>query len=409
MAADCVGQPKGDGVGKLIVDLLDPELYPSDPHDIWTWMRANEPVYRDETNGLWALTRHHDVLEAERRANEFSSRGCYRAAVTPQESNMIAHDDPRHAAQRRLVNRKLTPSAMKRRTEEMQALIDGLVADVEANAGPDGTGGFEVVGALAAQLPARLTCRLIGFPEDEWETLRSWSERLMRIDDRKTQSSMEGLMTATIELFSRVQELVPERRGCPVDDLLSVWSTASIDNEPLTIDTIFHEAGLFVSGGAETTRTLISHGLRAFCDHPEQWELLAERPDLVPSAVEELLRWVTPLNNMFRTVATDTAIGGARLAAGDRVLLLYPSANRDEEVFDDPFRFDVTRDPNPHLSFGNGTHFCVGATLARHLVMLLFTTLTQRWTNLRPITEPDVEPNMFARAVRSFRLGYDLR
>ncbi len=390
-------------MAKLEVDLLDPELYRSDPHDLWTRLRAEEPVHRDEANGLWALTRHRDVLEAERRSSDFSSRGGYRANVGSEEHNMIAEDDPRHAAQRRLVLGRFTPSAVRARTEEMQALIDELVDPIVAR------GSMEVIDDLAAQLPSRLTCRLIGFPEHDWPVVKSWSERLMRIDDRRSSDNIHGLMSASFELYQRVQAEIPEVRGCPRDDLLSVWANASIDGEPLPVDTVFHEAGLFVSGGAETTRTVIAHGLRAFCDHPEQWELLAERPDLVPTAVEELLRWVTPLNNMFRTVVHDTEIGGQAMKAGDRVLLLYPSANRDEAVFADPFTFDVRRDPNPHLAFGNGTHFCLGAALARQILKLLLTTLTARLTNLKVIAEPDVEPNLFARAVRSFSLEVSAR
>lgn len=388
---------------KLVVDLLDPELYRDDPHHLWTQMRAEEPVYRDETNGLWALTRHRDVLEAERRSGEFSSRGCYRANVGPLEANMIAHDDPRHASQRRLVLGRFTPAAVRARADEMQAIIDELVDAIAER------GSMEVVDDLAAQLPSRLTCRLIGFPEDEWPLVKSWSERLMRIDDRRNSDNIHGLMSASIELFTRVQAEVPAVRECPRDDLLSVWSNATIDGEELSVDTVFHEAGLFVSGGAETTRTVIAHGLRAFCDFPEQWELLARQPELVPTAVEELLRWVTPLNNMFRTVVSDTEIGGQALSAGDRVMLLYPSANRDESVFEDPFRFNVARDPNPHLAFGNGPHFCLGATLARQLLKLLFTTLTARFTDLRVLREPDVEANIFARAVRSFDLEVAVR
>jgi len=390
-------------VPKLAADLLDPELYRDDPHHLWTQMRAEEPVYRDEANGLWALTRHRDVLEAERRSGEFSSRGCYRANVGIHEANMIAHDDPRHAAQRRLVLGRFTPAAVRARGEEMQGLIDELVDAIA------GRGTLEVIDDLAAPLPSRLTCRLIGFPEDEWPVVKSWSERLMRIDDRRSSDNIHGLMSASIELYTRVQAEVLARRECPRDDLLSVWSNATIDGEHLPVDTVFHEAGLFVSGGAETTRTVIAHGLRAFCDFPEQWELLAQRPELVPTAVEELLRWVTPLNNMFRTVVRDTEIGGQAMAAGDRVMLLYPSANRDEAVFDEPFRFDVTRDPNPHLAFGNGTHFCLGATLARQLLKRLFVTLTSRFTDLRVVREPDVEPNIFARAVRSFDLEVTVR
>jgi cytochrome P450 family 142 subfamily A polypeptide 1 len=384
-------------------DLLDPELYQGNPHELWTRLRHEKPVYRDERNELWALTRHRDVLEAERNAAVFSSRGSYRANVGTQESNMIALDDPRHAQQRRLVLGRFTPAAMRKREQEMQVLIDELLER------PAAQGGLEVVEDLAAQLPSRLTARMIGFPEDEWSMVKGWSERLMRIDDRRTPTSMEGMMQASIELYQRVAAEVPERKACPMDDLLSVWSTSEIDGEELGVDAIFHEAGLFVSGGAETTRTLISHGLRAFCDHQDQWELLAERPDLVPSAVEELLRWVTPLNNMFRTVTQETVVGDQKLAEGDRVMFLYPSANRDEEVFEDPFRFDVTRHPNPHLAFGNGTHFCLGATLARQLLKLLLTSMTARFTDLRVVTEPDVEPNLFARAVRRFDLALSQR
>lgn len=388
---------------KLHLDLLDPELYRTNPHDLWTQLRHDEPVYHDEQNDLWALTRHKDVLEAERNAAVFSSAGAYRANAGPGESNMIAHDDPRHAQQRRLVLGRFTPAAMRKKEGEMQELVDELL-DAFA-----GAGRMEVVEDLAGQLPSRLTARMIGFPEEEWPTVKSWSERLMRIDDRRTSSSLEGLMSASVELYQRVMVEAPARRGCPMDDLLTVWSTAEIDGEELPIDTIFHEAGLFVSGGAETTRTLISHGLRAFVDHPDQWELLASDPSLVPSAVEEMLRWVTPLNNMFRTVLSDTEIGGQALPAGARVMLLYPSANRDESVFADPFTFDVRRSPNPHLAFGNGTHFCLGATLARQLLKLLFTSLTSRFTDLQVLSEPDVEPNLFARAVRTFELGFTVR
>jgi cytochrome P450 family 142 subfamily A polypeptide 1 len=354
-------------------------------------------------NDLWALTRHADIVEAERRSNVFSSRGCYRAFVGPQETNMIAHDDPRHTAQRRLVNRRFTPNTMKARSEEIQALIDELLEPVPA------TGEMEVVETVAAQLPSRLTCRMLGFPEDEWPFVKSLSERLMRIDDRRNNDAMMGMMNAVGELFARVQTEIPSRRECPVDDLISTWSTATVDGERLDEQTILHETGLFVSGGAETTRTLIAHGLRTFCDHQDQWDRLASEPALVPDAVEEMLRWVTPLNNMFRTTTTATTIGGTDLPKGARVMLLYPSGNRDEDVFEEPFRFDITRHPNQHVAFGNGTHFCLGAPLARHTVGLLFATLAKRFTNLRVVDEPDVEPNLFARAVRSFRLAFDAR
>jgi cytochrome P450 family 142 subfamily A polypeptide 1 len=393
------------------VDLLDPAFYLEDSHAAYTWMRAHEPVYRDEGNGLWAVTRHADVHDVESRSDVFVSSLGYRSFHSPGETNMIAQDDPRHHEQRALVARRFTPKAVRTHeawiTDTVAALIDGF-------APADAPGGaVEVVDALAAQLPCRLTARLLGWDEDRWPAIKGWSERLMRYDAiaRDPEAAM-GMMTAIMEFNADLTDMVAARRGCPVDsgsDLVAVWANAAIDGAALDAETIMHETGLFISGGAETTRTVISRGLRTFCDHNDQWELLAADPSLVPAAVEELIRWVTPLNNFFRTAVTDTTVDEQPIAAGDRLILLYPSANRDDAVFADPDRFDVTRSPNPHLGFGFGTHFCLGASLARFELGLLFTALTQRITNLRVEVETDDEPNMFASGVRSFTLGFDWR
>jgi cytochrome P450 family 142 subfamily A polypeptide 1 len=396
---------------RMVVDLLDPELYRRNPHDVWAWMRAEEPLYRDERNGLWAVTRHADVMDVERRSSVFVSGLGYRALPASEEANMIAQDDPRHRQQRMLVQHRFTRAAAAARTAEFAELVDELLdaALVGAPASGD-TGVIEVVDALAAPFPARLTCRLIGFPESRWRDVRRWSEQLMRTDMRDRSGRIFGeFVDANLEFAQAMGEAAPERLACPADDLLSDWLHARIDDRPLPPQAIVHETGLFIAGGAETTRTLIAHGLRAFADHPEQWELLAARPELAPRAVEELLRWVTPLNNFFRRAVADTEIGGRAVERGDRVILLYPSANRDEAVFTDPFRFDITRDPNPHLAFGFGTHLCLGANIAREELRVLFAELPRRITDLRVVDEPDVEANIFARAVRSFRLGFRRR
>jgi cytochrome P450 family 142 subfamily A polypeptide 1 len=211
-------------------------------------------------------------------------------------------------------------------------------------------------------------------------------------------------MNAIMEFNPLLVETAAERKGCPADDLISVW--AGVDMDAMSM---MHETGLFIAGGAETTRTVIARGLAILAEHPDQWEAAAADPSLVNPLVEEVIRWVTPLNNMFRQVLTDDHIGGQPVQAGDRVMLAYPSANRDESVFDEPFRFDIRRDPNPHVAFGQGTHFCVGANLARLELRLLFGALTRQWTNLRVLTPPDIEPNIFAGAVRRFDLAFDLR
>ena len=391
---------------RLVADLLDPEFYRDGErmHSAFTWMRANEPVYRDRRNGLWGITRNADVREVERRSSVFCSGQGYRAIWSPEEINMIAQDDPRHRQQRMLVQGELTGASVAQRQKQVDSLVgellDGLTAKNEA----------ELIDEFSGQLPARLTCRLLGFPETMWREVKSWSERLMRTDMRERDSEVfRDFIDANMEFVSALMPIAQERAACPAHDFISTWVHAEIDGQPLPPATIVHEVGLFIAGGAETTRTAITHGLRAFAANPDQWEALAADPSLVPTAVEEVLRWVTPLNNMFRRALADDEIGGQEIRRGDRIIMLYPSANRDEAVFADPFRFDITRNPNPHLAFGFGTHLCVGTNVARGVLSSVFTQLPQRLTNLRPITEPDVEANIFARAVRSFRLGYDVR
>jgi cytochrome P450 family 142 subfamily A polypeptide 1 len=391
---------------RLVVDLLDPHFYRDRErmHAAFTWMRANEPVYRDDRNGLWGITRHADLRDVERRSTVFLSSQGYRAIWAPDEINMIAQDDPRHRQQRLLVQGDLTSAAVATRRPEIEAMVTELV-DLAVAAGE-----IELIDAIAGQLPARLTCRLLGYPDDMWREVKSWSERLMRIDMRERDgATFTDFIDANMEFVQALVPIAQERAKCPAHDFISTWVHARIDGEPLPPQAIVHEVGLFISGGAETTRTAISHGMRAFVDHPDQWEAMAADPSLVPGAVEEVLRWVTPLNNMFRRAGADDEVGGQRIRRGDRIVLLYPSGNRDESVFADPFTFDIRRDPNPQIAFGFGTHMCVGTNVARTTLAAVFGQLSQRVTNLRAVTEPDVEPNIFAPAVRSFRLAYDPR
>jgi cytochrome P450 family 142 subfamily A polypeptide 1 len=386
------------------VDLLDPAFYDSLPHGTYTWMRAHEPLFRDEPNGLWGVTRHRDIQDVEARSREFISGQGYRSFHSPGETNMIAQDDPRHAEQRRLVSRRFTPKAV--RTHEAwirdttRTLVDQFLAD----------GQVEVISSLAGQIPTRLTARLLGWDEDRWPDIKSWSERLMQYDLVATDlEAMSGMMHAIVEFSGDLQPMVDERKGCPMDDLVSVWANAEIDGEGLDFESIMHETGLFISGGAETTRTVISRGLRAFCEFPDQWQRLIDEPATIATAVDEMVRWVTPLHNFFRTAAVDTQVGGHPVAAGDRFVLLYASGNRDEDVFDDPFRFDVGRAPNPHVGFGFGTHYCLGASLARFLLTVVLEELTARMTDLHVVEEIESTPSIFAPMVKSFTLGFTPR
>jgi cholest-4-en-3-one 26-monooxygenase len=384
------------------IDLLDPHLWQRNPHELWTHLRAEQPVYHERRNGLFAMTRHADVLMVERRADIFPSAHSYRAIPAREEMNMIAQDDPGHRAQRMLVQRFFAPGPVARREPAIRAIVTELIDAALAQ------GQMEVIHDLAGQLPARLTTQLMGFPEELWPKLKEWSERLMRTDmhQRDGQIAIE-FMYANMELFEATKSAVDARKGVAdaPDDLLSVWANAEINGEPLDIRSIYHESGLFVSGGSETTRTTIAHGLAAFAEFPEQWARLRSDPSLIPSAIEEIFRWVTPLNNFFRVCVKPTEVSGTLVGAGDRVILVYPSANRDEAVFQDPFKFDIGRTPNHHISFGNGPHMCVGAPLARVTMKILLEELARRVKSFEVLSAPEVEANIFARAVKRFDLA----
>jgi cytochrome P450 family 142 subfamily A polypeptide 1 len=389
------------------LDLRDPTFYQRAPHDVWARLRDADGLVRDR-NGFVAVARFADVLAAERNTADLSNARGYRVHWEPAERTMISQDDPAHAAQRRRLSPTLTPRAVDGHADAYRSLVRELVdAALDEHVS---TGAVEVVGALAAPLPCRITATMIGFDEADWPKIQDWSERQMRLDTRDVDADiLQSFTSSVFEWMEEMQQIIPARMKQPTDDYFSRWLFPPDGQEPLPMNDMVMEVGLLVAGGAETTRTLIAHGLRTFCDHPDQWELLHDEPDRIPAAVEELLRWVTPLNNMFRTAVRDTDINGQPVAEGERVALLYPAANRDPRRFEDPDRFDVTREPVQHLAFGHGTHFCLGANLARLEVRLLLEELVPRITRLRPVTEPDVEPNVFARAVRRFDLGFDLR
>ena len=392
-------------------DLLSPSFYGDIDamHEAFRWMRANEPVYRDR-NGFVGITRHADLLDVEHRDGDFSSAGSYRSVANPDEDNMIAQDDPGHLAQRRLVSRRFTPKAVRAMEPVLSRMIGGLLAGVLDGVEPGGEGRTEAVVALAAALPARLTAHLLGFPEEMWPEIKSWSERLMRYDSvPHDPAAFNDFLGAIGEFVAVLQPVAQQRRECPADDLVTTWVQGEASGCPMDDSKLVNETGLVISGGAETTRTVIARSLVTFAEHPDQWEAMHDDPSLVPGAVEEMIRWVTPLNNMFRTATKDTAVGGEPITEGERIALLYPSANRDEAVFDDPYRFDIRRTPNQQVGFGFGTHFCLGASLARFELRLLMEQLTAQITDLQVLEPPDIEENIFVGAVRSLHLGFRRR
>ena len=384
-------------MGRPVVDLLDPDFYVGDPHPSYRWMREHEPVYRDEKNGLWAITRMEDVRTVERRSDVFVSSRGYRSVYTPPESSMISKDDPAHAEQRKLISDRFTPRAVRRREAEIRELVVGCIERVR----PYGVA--EVAHALAARIPATLTCRLLGFPDSDWVRMDDWSSKLMRIDTvLRDAGHLHDSMLAMIDLGEAARVLFEERRRTPRDDLMSVWAHSSLGGKPMRFETVHWELGLVVPGGVDTTRTTISRSLILLAERPELLAQMAKDPGVIPSAVEELLRFITPLNNMFRSAAVDAEIGARKIPAGGRVCLLYPSANRDDAFFDQPDEIDFRRDPNPHVAFGLGSHFCLGANLARLTLRVFFEELAARIERVEALAPPVYEANVFIKGVRRF-------
>jgi cholest-4-en-3-one 26-monooxygenase len=317
---------------------------------------------------------------------------------------MISKDDPEHTAQRRLVADRFTPRAVGALEGQIREITTAALDSVQY------TDRFEVVDTIAARLPATLTCRLLGWDDAHWRDVRSWSERLMRVDTLgREPAQLSDAIRAVHEISVLTEATVADRRACPAEDLLSRWAHGEIDGRPMTLGEINSELGLVIPGGAETTRTTLARALILFADRPDLWEWLAADAARIPHAVEELLRWITPLNNMFRTAVEASEIGGTPVAAGDRVALVYPSANRDAAVFDRPDEVDLERDPNPHVAFGFATHFCLGAHVARLSLRVALEELTARFSAVAPAAPPVYEANVFVKAVERFELAVQRR
>src|SRR5690606_15761861 len=333
------------------VDLLSPKFYADldAMHEAFAWMRAHEPLYRDR-NGFVGVTRHADILDVEARDEVFSSRGSYRSVQNPDEDNMIAQDDPQHLAQRRLISRRFTPKAVRAMEPLLTRLIEGLLTDAVAEVEPGARGRIEAVSALAAALPAKLTAHLLGFAEERWTDIKSWSERLMRYDTVPHDPKVfQDFMPAIMELVAALQETAAARRAGPAADRVTASVQGAAAGCPKSDSQHDNGTGRQISAGAQPTRTVLPRSLMEFAKHPDQWEAMHEDPSLIPGAVEEMIRSVTPLNNMFRVATADATVGGEPIREGERIALLYPSGNRDEAVFDDPFRFDIRQIGRAHV------------------------------------------------------------
>jgi cytochrome P450 family 142 subfamily A polypeptide 1 len=356
--------------------LLDGGWYAEDPHEVWSWMRREAPVYHDEVGDVWGIARYDDVLAIEKDPRTFSSRRAPRPHGTPLPM-MISMDDPAHQRRRSLVNRGFTP----RRIAELEGTVAGLCRRIVDRVCEAGTCDF--VWDVAAPLPLMVIADLLGFEEDAHDDLLRWSDDMLRATAADARAEVLDRAAHAMLGFRELQlRVIGERRADPRHDLISTLCTAEIDGHRLDDDSIVNETLLLLIGGDETTRHVISGGMLALLDHPGELAALASDPAMLPVAVEELLRWVSPVKNMSRTVTADVELRGQRLREGDQVMLFYPSANRDEAVFEAPDVLDVRREPNPHIAFGFGPHYCLGASLARLELRAMFREVLARLPDL---------------------------
>ncbi|MEW6273450.1 MAG: cytochrome P450 [Thermodesulfobacteriota bacterium] len=303
-----------------------------------------------------------------------------KADAVPMPSEMVVTlDPPRHGPMRRVASRRFTPRAMQGLRREVERIA---VEILDRAATGDATRDCDFVASVAAPLPIAVIASTLGVPREDWELLFRWTNEVIGKDDpeyrRPGETPGQTIRRARGELHAYFARLVEVRRSAPRDDLVSELVRAEIDGTPLTGEQILSYCELMVEAGNETTRNAISGGLLAFCEHRGEWEKLRGRQDLLPDAVEEILRWVSPINHFTRTATEDCEVRGQRIAAGDQLALFWASANRDEDVFDEPFAFRIDRRPNPHLAFGAGEHFCMGAHLARLELEVVFGQLLAR-------------------------------
>lgn len=382
------------------VNLLDPQFY-VDPWAAYRWLRDEDPVHWDPIHRLWGVSRYEDIIEVEKNWQRYSSLDGSRPATDQRDdTSMINRDDPEHQQQRMLVARQFTPRAVKQLEDHIRAIVTELIDDVIED------GRCEAVMALASPLPAIMIGEKLGFPREMWPKVREWSEVTMfesgqNPPDGSPQPISERSQSAIMEFSMAMLDLIAQRREEPKDDLISIWCHTDQGGRRWTDPEIISECLLVLDGGAETTRSVIGAMIRELALQPEQRQILLDDPGiLADTGVEEFVRWVSPVLNMRRTVTEDHEFHGKQLHAGDELIVMYPSGNRDERVFADPDRLDVRRSPNNHVGFGFGTHFCLGSSLARIEIRVMFEELLKRipdW-RLAPGAEPRIMGATFARA-----------
>ncbi len=402
------------------IDLGSPGLWGRPDRDaLFAALRAERPVsFHSEPEfigfprgpGFWSLVRYADVVRASRDSDTFISGRGSNIGDLPAElleffGSMINMDAPRHTKLRKLVNRGFTPRMVASLEQAVRQQAQRIVATVAPK------GQCDFVEEIAAALPLQIICDMMGIPAADTHRMFELSNTILGIGDPEYGTTIDVLMTAAVELSQYAQALGEERMASPRDDITSVLMQADVDGDRLTPAEFASFFILLVVAGNETTRNAISHGMKALTDFPdERRRWLADFDGVAPTAVEEIVRWATPVIHFRRTATRDVEIGGQTIREGEKVVLWYSSANRDERAFADPFRFDVTRTPNDHVGFGGGgAHFCLGANLARREIKVMFEELLGTLPDIRVVGEPDMLFSGFIHGIKRMRAEWTPR
>lgn len=371
------------------LDLVDPVRFARNgyPHAVWARLRAEAPVAYIEPPGyppFWAITKHADIVQVATQPELFSSSKGITLDMDLSGLDIVPEmivylDPPRHGPMRKVANKRFVKSAVRDRAEEIERIAVEIV-DQASTGGEIGTCDF--VDAFAAPFPMAVISWVLGVPRSDWKLHFDWTNEIIGKDDpeyrRPGESPEETSTRARGELHRYLKQMLELRREHPQDDLVTELLHSEIDGVPLTKQQLLSYCELLVEAGNQTTRDAIAGGMQAFCEYPDQWEKLREHPELLPGAIEEILRWVTPISHFVRTATQDCELHGQTIHAGDKLALYWASANRDEEVFENPFEFRVDRTPTPTLVFGFGPHLCMGAHVARAEMQSMFGLLLAR-------------------------------
>jgi cytochrome P450 len=403
-------------------ELIEPACYTKSgpPHEAWTALRRHSPVHRCEPRDyppFWAITRHADICHVSKRPELFlnapgivhvrTSQVIDRSEGVGAMRTIIEMDPPEHRAYRKVASPWFTPRALNRIDDAVKQSARELV---DALAGRTGEGECDFARDVATAHPLRILATILGVPREEEPRILRLTNQLFANEDEELQRPGEtreqALRELGLELYQLFSAIIEDRRRSPRDDLATVLANGQVNGQPMGPLETFGYYLITFTAGHDTTKNALAGGMLALIEHPEELARLRRHPELVSSAVEEVVRWTTPVNYMRRQAARDTEVGGQRIREGDWLLLFYASGNRDEAVFDDPFRFRIDRDPNPHVGFGHGEHFCLGSHLARRSQRALFAELARRLEHVELAGEPQWIQSSFVVGLKHLPIRY---